>query len=144
MFYFYSDQIVSWVSSLNPWMILFVTALLNPVYVLFIWSMTKEYGPKGFITSFAISTIGDVVSLPHVLSTAGTVNPQSINLTSDLSIYPLIPEFLKSTITLPIINMTVSLGTLMLYVVVPIAVLILSLMFIHGRSAKDIVSKSLG
>jgi len=141
IFFVYSDQIVGYISTLNPWLILLASVLLNPIYLIFIWSMFELYGIRGMIAGFLISTASDLISLPHVLTKSGTISTQSYNLITDTTFWNLIPSTLKTSITLPVVGQ-VSLGVFLVYIIISIGLVILALMLAHKKRFKEIFMRA--
>ena len=143
IFFLYSDQIVDYVDGMHPVMILLISTLLSPVYLVFIWMMYKDWGIKGAFFSFLFVSLSDCISLPHFIAKTGEYSTASFNLLTDTLFYSFIPSFLKTTlITLPIIGQ-VKLAVFLLYVIIPITILTISLMVLHKRKFKQLFLKSI-
>ncbi len=142
IFFVYSDQIVSYVSSLNPILILFLTVFLNPIYILFIYKMFQDYGIKGASAGMLISIAVDILSLPHIYTKPGTVSQDSHKLITDTNFWNLIPDFLKFNITFPFIG-NINFAVFLLYIGITTGLIILALMIVHRKRFKEIFMKSI-
>lgn len=142
IFFNYSDQIVSYVSSLNPILILFLTVFLNPIYILFIYKMYQDYGIKGATGGLLISLGVDILSLPHIFTKQGVLSEDSYKLVTDTNFWNLIPDFLKFNITLPFLG-NINFAVLLLYIGVTTGLIILALMITHKKKFKEIFMKSI-
>jgi hypothetical protein len=142
VFFLYSDKIVTYVSTLNPIIVLIISVLLNPVYVFLIFSLFQIYGWRGVISGFLISTASDLISLPHIFTANGQLSNASYNLVTDSTFMHLLPDSIKSfTLSLPIIGQ-VSLGVVIIYLIISTALIILSLMVAHNKKFKEIFMKA--
>lgn len=142
-FFLYSDQIVEYINTLPPLVILFASTLLSPVYVLFIYLLYKSYGLSGAIGGFLISTASDIISLPHVLfSKTGEFSGPSYNLITDSIFYNLLPDSLKHVITLPFFG-EVNLAVFLVYIVISTSLVVLALLIVSKKRFKEIFKKSI-
>lgn len=138
IFFLYSDSLVNSINSLNPILGLLVITLLNPVYLIFIWSLNKEYGVRGLLAGFLISIAADAISLPHFLTLSGQHSTVSTNLVTELTFWNVFPEWLRTTtINLPGAGL-VNLGTFLIYVALTTVMIIVALMIAHNRRFKEI------
>lgn len=142
IFFNYSDQIVSYVSSLNPLLILLLTVVINPIYILFIYKMYQDYNIKGVIGGLLISLAVDILSLPHIFTKQGVISPDSYKLVSDTNFWNIIPSFLKFNINLPFLG-NINFGVLLLYIGITTSLVILALMITHKKKFKEIFMKSI-
>ena len=136
IFFIFSDRIVEYISNFNPIVILFLATLLNPIYIIFIWALFKQYGIRGMIAGFLISTASDLISLPHIYTKTGALSTVSYQLISDSTFWSLIPSFLKFNID------GFNFGIFLVYVVIASLLVILALMITHKKKFKEIFLKS--
>lgn len=142
IFFIFSDQIVGFISTLSPIMILFVSILISPTYLLFIYFMYKSYGLRGCLGGFLISTAIDLISLPHILLKSGEFSKDSFSIFTDTVFWGFIPNFLKQTITLPIVGQ-INLGVFLVYIVVSTLLIIISLMIVKKKTFKKVFNDSI-
>ena len=72
--FFYSDPLTEFISRQSPFLILILSTFISPIYLFFIYVLYKDYGWRGLIAGFLISTASDLISLPHFLLKSGAVN----------------------------------------------------------------------
>jgi len=132
IFFIYSDWIVEWVSGFNPVVILFLSTLMNPIYIIFILALFESYGFRGMVAGFLISTASDLISLPHIYTKTGELSTISHTLITDSTFWNLVPEFFKFRID------GFNFGIFLIYVVASSGLVILALMITHKKKFKEI------
>lgn len=136
IYYIFSDPLVKWISSLNPILVLFITSILSPVYIIFIYFMFRIYGWRGGIAGFLISTASDTISIPHVILMNGQFSTISFNLITDGIFYNLLPNFIKHEI------FGISIAVFFVYILIPLALVITALLIVKKGKFKEIFIKS--
>lgn len=132
LFYFFSDKIVAMLDGDHPLVILAITLLLSPVYLIFIWILYSNYGFRGALAGTLISLASDIISLPHVLNLVGEKYMETWNFIPDLIVWNLLPGFLHN-----------SFGIFLVYVGIPILFIVSSFMILHKKTFKQIFMKSI-
>lgn len=138
--FIYSDAIVNWVSALPPIIVLFITSLFSPIYLLLLWALFKDYGVRGLIGGFIIGLASDTISLPHVLTVSGEKSMAIWHFIPETVFWEMIPNFLKFTINLPLVG-AVNFAILLIYVILSISLIILALMIVHKKNFKDVFTR---
>jgi len=136
IFFLYSEKIITAILGLNHFWILLIVPLLNPIYLLFYVSLGKEYGFKGVISSYIISLAVTIISLPHYIQLMGGYSAGYMKLITDINIWNLIPDFLKFTI------FGFNFGSLLLYIIIPLFLIVIALMCLHKKKFKEVFLKS--
>ena len=136
IFLVYSERVTNWISSLPPILILILSPFLNLIYIAFIWSLFKEYGFKGAIAGFLISIATTIISMPHFIDQQGNIVNGYTNLIADVNVWALIPDFLKFMVG------GINFGSLLMYLGISTALVVLALMITNKKKFKEIFMKS--
>ena len=137
VFFLYSEGVVNAVSKLSPIMILILAPFLNPIYLIFIFALYKDYGFKGSIAGFLLAVSTTLISMPHLVTKTGDVVKDTyINLIPDMNFWNLIPDFLKFNI------MGVNFASALMYLGLSTLLVVLALMITNKKSFKAIFLKS--
>lgn len=136
IFFLYSEKVVDTISSLSPFWILLIVPLLNPIYLIFIFSLFKEYGFKGVLAGFIIAISTTLISIPHIITKGGETSEAYFNMVTDISIWKMIPDFIKFDIG------GVNFGSIFMYIGISTLLIVLALMIVHKKKFKEIFLKS--
>lgn len=73
IFWFFSDIFSTWAATSNAFLVMIVSILLNPAYILLIYWLYTQYSFRGIFSGILISIGIDIISLTHSISKAGTL-----------------------------------------------------------------------
>lgn len=142
IFFLYSDQLIAYISTLNPIVMLIISYLLSPMFILLLYFLYREYGFLGIISGFIYSIASSIITLPHLIMYSGQPSTASLKLFTDNIVFDMLPDSIKTTvIKLPIIN-EVNLGVFVMYVLIPFAMIIIALMISQKKKGKEIFYKA--
>jgi len=124
VFYQISDSFSMWLSTMNPWIAMLITIILNPAYVILIYWLYQQYDLRGILAGFLISLAIDIISLTHSITSSGILPTDGTALPlygyADTTIFKLIAPYINSQFTL-----------IILYIVIPSILMYLALRIIR-------------
>lgn len=138
IFFAYSDRIVDYIARQDSFVILALSYLLSPMFILFVYLLYKHYGINGVFGGVLFSLASDLISLPHIITTSGELSQSTIKIILDNLIYEMLPESLKS-MTIGSVNLAV----FVMYVVFSTSLVILAFMVSNKKSGRQIFYKSI-
>lgn len=138
----YSESITHFIASQGPFVILFLTTFLDPIYLLFLWYLFKRFGVGGLVAGFMFSIASAMVSLPHIILRNGDLSNESFNLISDMIFFKMLPESWNRLVTLPFFG-DVSLSVFLVYVVISTCIVVVGFWIANDKIQNKLFKNSI-